>query len=88
MHGYTPTGFVQTYFLHKEAERIGILCSGLTEHTANTLDQDAFTDETCYIYRVKSQPSILYCQCNTKVLPEQAYSWVDKVRIVYFSNHK
>ena len=73
------TGFIQSYFLHKETEKIGVLCSGLTDKSTNTLDQEAFTDETCYIYRLKHEPSVVFCQCNTKVSPQHSYSWVQQV---------
>ncbi|XP_067946109.1 proteasome assembly chaperone 1-like [Watersipora subatra] len=73
------TGFVQTHLLYEGAERLGVLCSGLSDNCINTLDQESFTDETCYIYRLRSHPSILFCQCNTKVIPEQSSSWVQQL---------
>lgn len=74
-------GFVQTHFLwdSDNVQRIGVICSGLTDNSVNSLDQEDFTDETCYIYRLQNEPSILFCQCNTKVQPEQAHSWVQQV---------
>jgi len=75
------TGFVQTHFLwdSDNVQRIGVICSGLTDNSVNSLDQEDFTDETCYIYRLQNEPSILFCQCNTKVQPEQAHSWVQQL---------
>lgn len=74
------SAFMQTHFLHMDHEKIGVICSGLSDNSAGTLEQEAFTDETCYIYRLKNEPSVLFCLCKTSVHPEQAYSWVDQVK--------
>jgi len=74
-------GFVQTHFLHQDVQLVGVICSGLTDRTVNTFDQQAFTDESCFIYSLEKEPSILFCQCNIKVQPEQAYSFVDQVEL-------
>lgn len=76
------TAFVQSHFLARDEDRdlIGVICSGLHSNAANSLTQEEVTDETCYIYSLKSDPSVIICQCRTAVQNEQCHSFVEQVR--------
>ncbi|XP_070567503.1 proteasome assembly chaperone 1-like [Ptychodera flava] len=77
--GPAATGFVHTYVLGQEHEVIGVVVSGLKNKDSNSFHQTMHTDKTCFLYRLKSQPKTLVCQCNCQVSAEQAFSWTEQL---------
>nr|UCK81621.1 proteasome assembly chaperone 1 [Arenicola marina] len=79
--GPEATGFVQTYLLaEQETQTLAVLTSGLSEQDINSFCQQAPTDKTCYVQRLKDKPHFLTVMCNTPhTSPEQSFSWCEQL---------
>ncbi len=65
--------------MSQQAERLGVICSGMDVKNVNTLSQTAPTDKTCYVYRLTEMKEVIVVMCNTPVTAEQSYSWANEV---------
>ena len=62
---FVITAFTQAYVIGKrETDLLGVICCGMKDQKVNSLSQEAFTDNTCYIYRLEEFWGFIITYCN------------------------
>jgi hypothetical protein len=78
------TGFASSCIFDLDrVDTVGVLCSGFSDTDSNTFTQKSISDKSCFVYAQPSKPDTLFVQCNTSISSEEAFSWVEQVRILY-----
>ncbi|XP_048202181.1 proteasome assembly chaperone 1 isoform X2 [Perognathus longimembris pacificus] len=78
--GNNAVAFVSSFVMNSGVwEEVG--CTKLWNEWCRTADTQHLspTDAFCVFYQLKSDPSVLICQCRCYVAEDQQYQWLEKV---------
>ena len=81
-----PTTFIEAHFINNESQIVGLVSSGNIKEgdvVANSLQQTAISDKTCFIHSANGSNEVLFCQSKVDVPTEACHNWANEVSIEY-----
>ncbi|XP_072019152.1 proteasome assembly chaperone 1-like [Amphiura filiformis] len=77
--GAAAAGFVEAYILQNEAAKIGDITAGKIDSEGSTARHQAHSNRESALFRLRTHPGVIVCQCKQEILAEQVFQWTEKI---------
>ncbi|CAL1531660.1 unnamed protein product [Lymnaea stagnalis] len=84
-YGIEANAFTDIYITQKGYKKIGGIFPSVQDDETWASLKASSRDKSCFLYQSLNDPSVLVCQCNRDVLPEESFWWaklfIDKLNL-------